>query len=221
MTSSATLAENVADVLRHAISIGSYLSGERLVELALAQELHVSQNTIRDGLNLLAQEGWIVKHTRRGVYVRTFTPEEALELYALRAVLEPLALAWALPDRYDPAHLAALAEQISTAQQHVYVGNWKGAQEALFAFHTLIPLLARKMQTAEVLSRLHNGARLLENLRELRAPRGEAGWNACLQRYQHLLREIEQGNASRAQNLLAEIITGDGAQAAACLHVRL
>jgi DNA-binding GntR family transcriptional regulator len=48
-----TLAESVADVLRHAIFQGAYLSGERLVELTIAQEMNVSQNTAREALRLL------------------------------------------------------------------------------------------------------------------------------------------------------------------------
>ena len=56
-----TLAESVAGALRHAIFQGAYLGGERLVELTIAQEMNVSQNTVRDALRLLEKDGLVVK----------------------------------------------------------------------------------------------------------------------------------------------------------------
>jgi DNA-binding GntR family transcriptional regulator len=61
---SVTRAETVATTLRESILKGEYVSGERLVELSLAKRLKVSQNTIRDALRMLEQDGWVVKHAR-------------------------------------------------------------------------------------------------------------------------------------------------------------
>ena len=60
----ATRAETVAAALREAILKGDYLSGERLIELSLAKTFDVSQNTVRDAMRLLEQDGWVVKHAR-------------------------------------------------------------------------------------------------------------------------------------------------------------
>ena len=91
-----TLSQIVADVLRQSLQDGVYKCGERMVELTIADELNVSQNTVRDALRILEQQGWVHKRPRHGVYVRQFSISQAEELYALRSALEQLALKWAL-----------------------------------------------------------------------------------------------------------------------------
>ena len=109
MAARSTLAENVAAALQHAIFHGAYHCGERLVELTIAHEMNVSQNTVRDALRLLEQDGLVVKHARLGTYVRDYTPDEVTEIYALWSAVESLALAW-LVERITP-------EQITTLRQ--------------------------------------------------------------------------------------------------------
>jgi DNA-binding GntR family transcriptional regulator len=168
MVVSATLAESIADKLRYAIRSGVYLSGERLVELTLAQRLDVSQNTIRDALRLLEAEGWVVKHARHGVYVRSFTLEEAAELYALWAALERLALGWAM-EIMTKKDLTQLRRLIQDARKLALTEDLQSAIETVFHFHTLILELSGKTQTAELVSGLHNRIYLLEVIRQTRA----------------------------------------------------
>ena len=52
----ATRAAATADTIREAILSGHYMSGERLIEIKLAQAIDVSQNTVRDALRILEQE---------------------------------------------------------------------------------------------------------------------------------------------------------------------
>jgi DNA-binding transcriptional regulator YhcF (GntR family) len=66
----ATLSHIVADVLRQSLYDGVYLCGDRLVELTISQEMNVSQNTARDALGLLENEGWVTRKARHGVYVQ-------------------------------------------------------------------------------------------------------------------------------------------------------
>jgi DNA-binding GntR family transcriptional regulator len=206
-----TLAENVAHTLRHAIQFGEYLSGERLVELTLAHELAVSQNTVRDALRILEQQGWVVKQARRGVFVKTFTKEEVEEIYTLWATPESLALVWAMR-QMTPAHLDFLAKPLEDVQQHIELGNWKGAQESAFRFHEALIYTAGKQQTAELLTRLLNAARLLENLRELRFPRGAQGWREEMEAYRRLHHRIAAGDLERARAALHELIMSDAAE---------
>jgi len=206
-----TLAENVAYTLRHAIQFGEYLSGERLVELTLAHELAVSQNTVRDALRILEQEGWVVKQARRGVFVKTFNKAEAEEIYTLWAAIESLALAWALR-AITPSHLDFLARPLEDMEQHIQLSNWKGAQESAFRFHEALIYVAGKSQTAELLARLLNAARLLENLRELRFPRGGQGWRTELEAYRMVHHRIAAGDLERARLALNELIMADAVE---------
>jgi DNA-binding GntR family transcriptional regulator len=219
MTTSAphtsTRAENVAETLREGLRHSKYLSGERLVEITLAQEMQVSQNTIRDALRILEQEGWVVKKARRGVFVHTFDQAQIDELCTLRTTLEGLILDWSLPN-LTGHDLKQLHRCLDKAAQYIETMRWFDARQALLRFHTTLVQSAKKPQTADMLARLYNQSCLLENLREMRAPRGLHGWSNQIRAYQTLLQTIETGDVAQAQQTLDDILKADCAGILAC-----
>jgi GntR family transcriptional regulator, trigonelline degradation regulator len=87
----APLREQVLDLLREAILDFRYEPGQRLIERELIEEIGVSRTTIREVLRELDAEGLVTTIPQRGVIVVVPTPEEALEIYEVRAALEALA----------------------------------------------------------------------------------------------------------------------------------
>lgn len=86
-----SLAEGVFRTLRMAILEGEFEPGEWLRQENLADELEVSQATVRDALNQLVGEGLAVRIPYKGVRVATLSSAELEDIYAMRAVLEGLA----------------------------------------------------------------------------------------------------------------------------------
>jgi DNA-binding GntR family transcriptional regulator len=205
MSASATLAETVADELRHAIVNGHRPSGERLTEITLAREMNVSQNTIRDALRLLEQDGWVVKHARRGVYVRTFTAGEAAEVYTLLAAVGRVALDYGFETR-TKTYINELRHLLTKARRAGHRDDYQAATEAMFAFHATISGRAHKPLTAELLSRLYNYARLLEAIHQTRVPPNVETLDAQLELYDVLLKRIEDGDRSGAHDALDRIM---------------
>lgn len=206
--SRSTLSENVAAVVRQQIFSGYYVSGERLVELGLAQEMGVSQNTVRDALHVLIEDGLAVKLPRRGVYVRQYHAEEAAELCAVWAALEGLALDWAL-ERMTRHHLKRLDSLLDTIRARVEQGRAESITEAVFDLHRAIVEIADRAQTAEMLHRIHNQARVLEILRQMRAPRTRDQEQARLEALSLLLEMMRKGASTRAQDILYTHIMSD------------
>ncbi len=204
----ATRAETVAEQIRQAIRAGAYVSGQRLVELTLAAKLNVSQNTVRDGLRLLETAGWVVKHARHGVYVRSFTRDEVTELYALWQAVESLALRWVMKTatRKD---LNQLTRIIQTARKDMLEGELEESNEAIFDFHSLIGKLSGKVQTVEILESLHNRIYLLEIVRQMRAPRSLHSQEARLLLYEKLVSLMSVSHFDDARELLEYLIQTD------------
>jgi GntR family transcriptional regulator, trigonelline degradation regulator len=88
----APLREQVVDVLRQAILDFRLKPGQRLIERELIEQTGVSRTTIREVLRQLAAEGLVTTIPQKGAIVVVTTPEEAEELYEVRAVLEELAV---------------------------------------------------------------------------------------------------------------------------------
>jgi len=79
---------------------GELRPGTPLVETAMAKAFGVSRTPVREALRRLEQDG-IVQRVGRQLVVRVTTPEEVLEIYDCRVVLEGMAAQWAARHRTD------------------------------------------------------------------------------------------------------------------------
>lgn len=92
-----TLHQRVSHAIREAILDGTLKPGERLVQDELSEQLGVSRMPVREALRQLESEGLITFQTYKGAIVNEFTKEDIIEIYHLRALLEPEALALSIP----------------------------------------------------------------------------------------------------------------------------
>jgi DNA-binding GntR family transcriptional regulator len=104
----------VHEVLRTAILDGQLAPGERLRAEALAGRFGTSRTPVREALLMLEREGLVDVQPNRGAIVRSFDPEDLLDLYDVRALIEPHAAARAAT-RIAPAALARLRELCDAA----------------------------------------------------------------------------------------------------------
>src|SRR5262244_3949246 len=84
-----TVTGSVAEELRRRIVTGEYLGGEQIRQEAVAEELGVSRIPIREALLQLESEGLVVIHTHKGAVVASLTPDDAVDLFEARLLLEP------------------------------------------------------------------------------------------------------------------------------------
>lgn len=82
----------IARTLRRAISDGTFGPGTQLGEAALARSLGVSRGPLREAMQRLTQEGLLVSHRNRGLFVADLTPEAVEDMYLLRTTVETAAL---------------------------------------------------------------------------------------------------------------------------------
>lgn len=94
---SPALRHDVRNHLRNQIFDGTLQPGVRIVESRLARELGISQTPVREALRELEQMGLVVSYPNRGSSVRRIEPQDAEEMYTLRAHLEAMAIKLALP----------------------------------------------------------------------------------------------------------------------------
>ncbi len=109
--------EQAAAAVREAILSGRIPPGTPLREAALAAELGVSRNTIREAARVLGSEGLVRHQMNRGIVVADITGRDVSDIYAGRAAVE-MAGVEALTSHRDPAvyqRLADLADQIEHA----------------------------------------------------------------------------------------------------------
>lgn len=108
---SRSLRHDVLNHLRNLIFEGTLQPGDRIVESRLAREMGISQAPVREALRELEQMGLVVSYPNRGSSVREIKPQDAHEMYTLRAHLEAMAVSLAGP-RLTEDDLNALDELI-------------------------------------------------------------------------------------------------------------
>lgn len=82
------LGEAVYNTLCAAMRDGHFKPGDRLREEEIGARLNVSRTPVREAFNRLMSRGLLEASGSRGVTVRTLSPNETAELYALREILE-------------------------------------------------------------------------------------------------------------------------------------
>lgn len=102
------------EAIREMILKGKILPNERLIEADYAKLLDVNRESIRRALARLEQEGLVVLEPFRGARVRRITGAEALEIFEIRGVLEPLIVKHAVEraTKADKLILEALREKL-------------------------------------------------------------------------------------------------------------
>ncbi|MDB6178696.1 GntR family transcriptional regulator [Paracoccus sp. Z330] len=137
--SSLTLAEVVADRIRARLTFGVLTPGQRLSEAALARDLGVSRNTLREAFRLLTKDGLLEHKTNRGVFVATPSMGAIIDIYHIRRIVECQALRMA--HGRHPA-VARMAEAVAAAQAAQGHQDWRAVGNANMDFHAAIVELA-------------------------------------------------------------------------------
>jgi DNA-binding GntR family transcriptional regulator len=157
---SQTRAQKLAGLLQSQIEDGILHSGERLIELRIAEKYDTSQNTVRDALAILEQQGWVVKRARHGVYVRSFGLEEALEVCDLVFALQDIAYRSAARD-LTPQALERMRSCIKQARTSIECGDILSADSAFFQFYRILVHSLAQPLTAQLLDQVIVRARIL------------------------------------------------------------
>jgi DNA-binding GntR family transcriptional regulator len=139
--------------LREAIVTGDLGPGHPLVEATLAGTYGVSRTPIREALTRLEQDGLIVR-ADRGLLVRENSPEEILDLYDTRVVLEVRVAQVAAQRRTDldlgtMRKAQAYLDKVSTGKP-----DFEEAAVANRAFHRSVWNAARSESLLDLLKRL-------------------------------------------------------------------
>lgn len=84
-------AERAYNHIKEGILLGRYRSGERLPEVAIAEELIISRTPVRDALHRLHSEGFIEIKPNSGARVVSLSKTELFEITQMRVLLEGFA----------------------------------------------------------------------------------------------------------------------------------
>ncbi|WP_083441354.1 GntR family transcriptional regulator [Nitriliruptor alkaliphilus] len=197
----------IAERLRAGIGDGTFPAGEQLGEAHLAEQLEVSRGPVREALQRLIQEGLLISHPHRGVFVVSLGAADVADVHLARRAVETAAVERVADAvrRDGGAVLAparAVLDQLAAAAAE---DDWPAVADLdLELHHALVtaadsPRLSRMYATLVVETRLCLGA--LEPAYPVRAE--------LVDEHAELIDAVATGDAAIARRVLEQHL-GDG-----------
>jgi DNA-binding GntR family transcriptional regulator len=162
--------ESAVDVavteIRRRIRGGELVPGQRLVAAELAALLSISGGPIREALTRLAGEGIVDIQAHRGAIVRTQTPDDVAEIFALREVVEGLAARLAARAvASGNADVTPLNQAVDLYRTMADKLDYFGYARANQAFHEAVYALAKRPRVSTLARQLSDQIDRLNNVR--------------------------------------------------------
>ncbi len=150
----------IAEAITTAIVERRLMPGTKLAEQQIASLFGVSRTVVRQALNQLSRQHLVTLEPARGAFVATPSPDEARQVFEVRAMLES-ALVRQLCAQITEAQLAELRRHLEDERAAVVRTDVPGRTRLLADFHSLLARLAGNQVLAELLSDLLSRSSLI------------------------------------------------------------
>jgi DNA-binding GntR family transcriptional regulator len=198
-------ADQIANSLEQLVFSGEFRDGDRLDELKLAQQFHVSRTPIREALQVLVTSGMAEQIPRRGVFIRQPGPVELMEMFETMAEIEAVCgrLAATRMTDQDLADLTAANDRCHAAIQETDHDRYYAENET---FHQIIYRGAANSFLEKQALQLQNRLRAYRRM-QLRF-RGRM--DQSMNEHSLILSALKDGNAEKSAEALRSHVAVQG-----------
>jgi DNA-binding GntR family transcriptional regulator len=196
------LKEIIAQRLLDEILAARIAPGAKIVEGRWAREFKVAQISVREGLNILASQGFVTKGHGRSARVLKLEDSDIVEIYQVRGVLEGLA-ARLIVERRLPVDDLELA--LSEIQQALESGVTRNVVECVRSFHMLLLEKPENAVLREQSRRLLVPLYAFTQIRAAAKKLDVTPWEKQIPRHHLIIDVLKQGNAHLAEETLIHV----------------
>lgn len=202
--------ERLAHSLRTAILSGRLVPGQRVVEGLWSRKFAVAQASVREAINLLVAEGFLLKGIGRSARVVQYSEQDIERVYQVRAALEGLAASLACSAHADLSPMtAALHSMISGAKRR----DTRALVSGDLRYHLCLAEASGNPLLADILRRLLTPLFGFALLRALQRHQGADAWTRDIPSHRRMIEIIQEGNPLVAQHYVQHAVRGFAASA--------
>ncbi len=118
LTTDGLVKHNLAELLLAEIMKGSLPPGVRIIEGKWARQFGVAQGSIREAINILAQDGFVTKESGRSARVLHLSEQDVAQIYEMRGAIEGLAARLAAAGQPDFSALQSAVDGMRHAARN-------------------------------------------------------------------------------------------------------
>jgi len=196
--------DSLAERLREEIVSGALKPGSRIVEGVWGRTLGAAQGSIREAINILAQEGFVTKAAGRSARVVSLSEDDVLRLYELRGALEGLAGRLAAEHKLDTGNLQEAVDRMRRAAKRDRATELLDAD---LAFHLELCRLSQNSFLLEHARRILLPFFAFVRIRVVASGQGTGPWNHDLEVHQRIHDLILEGEGRVVEQYIQQVMT--------------
>jgi DNA-binding GntR family transcriptional regulator len=197
------LKEQLASQLKDAIMQGRLRPGDRVIEGAWAREFGAAQASVREAINLLIAEGFLVKSAGRSARVTQYTEAHIARIYEVRGALEGLAAQLASSSSADLTGLESALARMEDATRRNHVRDL--VQNDL-AFHLALTEASGNPVLIDLLGRLLRPLFGFVLLRMMETHESTLSWTPDLPRHREIIYLIRDSTPEVARQFVEHCV---------------
>ncbi len=191
-----SLVDQIVQGLEKEILEGTLKPGERIIEAAICKRLGISRSPVREAFRILESEGFVAREPRKGISVARITPQEAEDIYLIRANLESMATYLAVK-RQNPEVLKGLKKLHDQMNEVASEGNVRAYINLNLKFHDILISACENERLIQLIKTFGKQA-----MRYRLEASSMPGWmNSSLKIHEGIIRSFESGDAEEAERL--------------------
>lgn len=200
-----SLRSKIYNQLRNDILNGVYKPGDSLIEMKLAEELGVSRTPVREAIRQLELEGLVSSIPNKGVVVEGVTEQDVNDIYAIRKLIEGLAVRWAT-EKMTKEQLKSLKDTLDLMEFYTMKNEADKVSKMDTKFHDIIFEACNSKPLRSVLTHLHH---FIQRARLVSIRVSGRAENA-LKEHQEIYKAIEAKDADAAEKAIQKHIQSAG-----------
>lgn len=177
MSSGLRMKDIAYSVIKNKIMSNEFKSGEYLEEKMLCDLVGVSRTPIREAINQLANEDFVIIRPNKGIFVTTIDIKKSKELFQVRCYLEPIVLELA----WNNIEAEPLLEYRNNTLFSIESEDYKSLNEIDYEFHNYINSKCENEYFMSIINRLQDQFQRVRTLDYYNRERILGGANEHLQ----------------------------------------
>jgi DNA-binding GntR family transcriptional regulator len=195
VSAGALVKEHLASALKQAIMEGRLAPGQRVIEGKWAKEFGAAQASVREAINLLIAEGFMVKDAGRSARVVNYGERDIAQIYEVRAAIEGLAAQLVCAHGSDLSAMETAFRRMAAAKtKH----DMKELIQSDLNFHIALTEAPGNPLLADIGRKLLFPLFAFIQMRVLNSGQGPEAWTGDMQHHRWMLQVIREGNPSLA-----------------------